>query len=38
MLEHFYEITAAMPEEGRKKYLDMVLPVVLKPGEMDSSY
>ena len=38
MLEHFYEITAAMPEEGRKKYLDMVLPVVLKPGEMDSSH
>jgi hypothetical protein len=38
MLEHFYEITAAMPEEGRKKYLDMVLPVVLKPEEMDSSH
>jgi hypothetical protein len=37
MLEHFYEVAAAMPEEERKKYLDMVLPVVLKPGEMDSS-
>ena len=27
MLEHFYEVAAAMPEEKRKKYLDMVLPV-----------
>jgi hypothetical protein len=33
MLEHFYEVAAAMPEEKRKKYLDMVLPVVLNPGE-----
>jgi hypothetical protein len=33
MLEHFYEVAAAMPEEKRKKYLDMVLPVVLDPGE-----
>ena len=38
MLEHFYEVAAAMPEEKRKKYLDMVLPVVLNPGEMDSSH
>jgi len=38
MLEHFYEVAAAMPEEERKKYLDMVLPVVLNPGEMDSSH
>jgi hypothetical protein len=38
MLEHFYEVAAAMPEEEGKKYLDMVLPVVLKPGEMDSSH
>ena len=38
ILEHFYEVAAAMPEEERKKYLDMVLPVVLKPGEMDSSH
>jgi Heavy-metal resistance len=38
MLEHFYEVAAAMPEEERKKYLDMVLRVVLKPGEMDSSH
>jgi hypothetical protein len=37
MLEHFYEVAAVMPEEERKKYLDMVLRVVLKPGEMDSS-
>ena len=32
MLEHFYEVAAVMPEEKRKKYLDMVLPVVLDPG------
>ena len=32
MLEHFYEVAAVMPEEKRKKYLDMVLPVVLNPG------
>ena len=38
MLEHFYDVAAAMPEERRKKYLDMVLPVVLKPEEMDSSH
>ena len=38
MFDHFCEIKAAMPEEGRKKYLDMVLPVVLKPGEIDSSH
>jgi hypothetical protein len=38
MLGHFYEVAAAMPEEERKKYLDMVLPVVLNPGEMDSSH
>jgi hypothetical protein len=38
MLEHFYEVAAAMPEEKRKKYSDMVLPVVLNPGEMDSSH
>jgi len=38
MLEHFYWVAAAMPEEERKKYLDMVLRVALKPGEMDSSH
>jgi hypothetical protein len=38
MLEHFYEVAEAMPEEEREKYLDMVLRVVLKPGEMDSSH
>ena len=38
MLEHFYEVAAAMPEEKRKKYLDMVLPVVLDPGEMVPSH
>ena len=37
MLEHFYQVAAVMPEEKRKNYLDMVLPVVLKPGEMDAS-
>jgi hypothetical protein len=37
MLEHFYEVAAAMPEEKRKKYLDMVLTMVLNPGGMDSS-
>ena len=37
MLEHFYEVAAAMPEEKRKKYLDMVLPVVLNPGEPSPS-
>jgi hypothetical protein len=31
MLEHFYEIAAVMPEEKRRKYLNMVLPVVLDP-------
>jgi len=38
MLEHFYEVAAVMPEEKQKKYLDMVLPVVLNPGGMDSSH
>jgi hypothetical protein len=38
MLEHFYEVAAAMPEKERTKYLHLVLPVVLKPGEMDSSH
>jgi hypothetical protein len=38
MLEHFYEVAAAMPEEKRKKYLDMVLRVVLDPGEMVPSH
>jgi hypothetical protein len=38
MLEHFYEVAAVMPEEKRKKYLDMVLPFVLNPEGMDSSH
>ncbi|HEY5707347.1 MAG TPA: hypothetical protein VIS96_17450 [Terrimicrobiaceae bacterium] len=38
MLEHFYEVAAGMPEEKSRKYLDMVLPVVLKPEQMDSSH
>ena len=38
MLEHFYEVAAVMPEEKRKKYLDMVLPLVLNPEGMDSSH
>ena len=38
MLEHFYEMTAAMPEEGRGKYLGMVLPVVLDPGRMAEAH
>jgi head-tail adaptor len=32
MLEHFYEVAAVMPEEKRRKYLQIVLPVVLNPG------
>ena len=38
MLEHFYEVAAAMPEEKRKKYLDMVLPTILDPGRMAEAH
>jgi Heavy-metal resistance len=34
MLEHFYRIASELPAEKRAKYLAVVLPLVLRPGEM----
>jgi hypothetical protein len=38
MLEHYYEVAAAMPEEKRGKYIGMILPVVLDPGRMAEAH
>jgi hypothetical protein len=34
MLEHFYRIAAELPSERRTEYLEVVLPAVLRPGDM----
>ena len=38
MLEHFYRIAAELPAKRRGEYLQMVLPVVLRPGMMVQSH
>jgi hypothetical protein len=38
MLEHFYRIAAELPAKRRGEYLQMVLPVVLRPGMMAQSH
>ncbi len=38
MLGHFYRIAAELPVKRRAEYLRMVLPVVLRPGEMAQSH
>ena len=38
MLEHFYRIAAELPATRRREYLQMVLPVVLRPGMMTESH
>lgn len=35
MLEHFYRVAEVIPASQRKRYLDMVYPVVLHPEKMD---
>ena len=37
MLAHFYRIAAELPAEKRSEYLEVVLPSVLRPGEMAQS-
>lgn len=34
MLEHFYRIAAELPPDRRTEYLAVVLPAVLRPGDM----
>lgn len=38
MLEHFYRIAAELPAEKRADYLAVVLPSVLRPGDMAQSH
>lgn len=38
MLEHFYRIAADIPADRREKYLNIVLPQVLHPGEMGAPH
>lgn len=38
MLEHFYKIAEELPSAQRDKYLKVVLPVVLHPGEMEQKH
>jgi hypothetical protein len=38
MLEHFYRVAAELPEKRRAEYLQVVLPVVLRPGAMAQSH
>ena len=38
MLEHFYRIAAELPAQKRAEYLAVVLPSVLRPGEMAQSH
>jgi hypothetical protein len=38
MLEHFYRIADELPAKRRGEYLQMVLPVVLRPGMMAESH
>ena len=38
MLEHFYKIADELPASQREKYLKVVLPVVLHPGEMEQRH
>ncbi len=38
MLEHFYRIARDIPPDRREKYLGMVLPNVLHPGEMGTTH
>ncbi len=38
MLEHFYRIATELPAEKRAEYLAVVLPSVLRPGEMAQSH
>jgi hypothetical protein len=38
MLQHFYRIAAELPAKRRGDYLQMVLPVVLRPGMMAQSH
>ena len=38
MLEHFYRVAAEIPTERRAGYLTVVLPSVLRPGEMAQSH
>jgi hypothetical protein len=34
MLEHFYRIAAVLPENERKRYLEMVYPLIEHPEQM----
>ena len=38
MLEHFYRIAGELPVERQREYLTIVLPSVLRPGEMAQSH
>jgi len=38
MLEYFYKIAETIPPEKKQKYLDMVLPPVLQPGDMTAMH
>jgi hypothetical protein len=38
MLEHFYRIAAELPPDRRTEYLALVLPAVLRPGDMAQSH
>ncbi len=38
MLEHFYRVAADLPPDRREKYLNIVLPQVLHPGEMGAPH
>ena len=38
MLEHFYRVAAELPEKRRAEYLQVILPVVLRPGAMAQSH
>lgn len=38
MLAHFYRIAAELPAAKRSEYLEVVLPSVLRPGEMAQSH
>ncbi len=38
MLDHFYQTAALIPEDKRAGYLEKVLPLVLRPGEMHAEH
>lgn len=38
MLEHFYQVAAAIPEKERARYLAMVLPLIEHPEQMGASH